>query len=236
MVAKKIVVTESVEEEAAARVAPEANESDTAPEPSLESPNYVSEASPPPPTPAENIASSGSSPWQVRKPRVLPRLISPLGSLLRGIKRRRWTVALVGLAVIVGIAVGHVLTKPASNPLPKSLQQEAKFPVYYPHSSVGKYKYVADSGNYVGGKLTYNLGAGAPVIRITEQALTVKAPDLHKLQGFSVFQTPAGQAAVGASGNVLNGILITDKTLIILNGLSGVNRQDFTRTISSLGS
>ena len=269
VVAKKIVVTEPIEEKTAAETASPPDEPITKAEPdTTEEPTEIPSPNTSKDTPGDTLESTPSEPtedfadsgvpgqpenYQQIRARTLPTLLpsrhaqramklphrgSYLRSLSKWVRRRRRAVALLGMAaivIIVGITAAHLFAKSSSNPLPQSLQQEVNFTLYYPHSRVGKYEYIAGSGAYTDGKLTYELGAGGPIIRISEQALSVQAPDLHQLPGFSVLQTPTGQAAIGASGNVLNGVVIAHKTLIILNGLGGVSRQDFTKTINNLG-
>ena len=169
-------------------------------------------------------------------PRPLLKLASYTRNSGQSIKRRLRIAGLTGVALLLLIGGVYVLIKSTSsaNPLPKSVQQKVDFTVYYPKSSTGEYKYLDGSSSYASGKLTYNLGSGGPLIHVSEQTLSVQPPNLHDLQNFSVFQAPAGEAAVGANGNVLNGVLIANKTLIILNGLGGVTMQDFIQTINNM--
>jgi len=135
-----------------------------------------------------------------------------------------------------------MLIHPARNdPLPQPVKQAVKFPVYYPQSTTTGYNFLAGSSDYTGGKLTYSVGSGnagdgGPYIRVSEQALSGQGPDLTKLPGFSTFQAPAGKAAVGTSGDVINAVLVTKKTLIILNGLDGVTQHDLTQVVNSMKS
>ena len=197
----------------------------------------IAPAVPPVPQSLTEKLSGGRPPKPARVSRIAGAATVLRDWLMRGALLVRLYLKLVAGAVVVVVVVLAALAifnRPAANPLPEALRKEVNFTLYYPHSKVGNYKYITDSGSYTGGKLTYELGAGDAVIRISEQALTVKAPDLHGLKGFSVFKAPAGQAAVYSNEGVLNGVIVTDKTLIILNGLSGVSMQDFTKTINSL--
>lgn len=153
--------------------------------------------------------------------------------------RKTVVVGLVIILVLVGIYLIVKPTSSQSNPLPASVKQRVKFSLYYPQSPADGYKYLAGSSNYISGKLTYNLGPGStsdgnPVIRVSEQALVGQGPDLNKLPNFSIFQAPAGQAAVGTNGDVVNGVLVTHKTLIILNGLNGVTENELKQAIDNM--
>ena len=252
MVAKKIAVTEE-SEEALVGVASLPEEPDTKPvepdtkeEVKQEPRTDIPEPSPPKPEADHQEADHhygpelsdrlASKPRKSKKSKPLLRVASSARGLGRWMKRRPRTAGVLGVILILLIAGVYLLIKPtsSSNPLPKPLQQQVNFTVYYPTSRTGDYQYLPDSSSYAGGKLTYNLGTGGPLIHVSEQALSVQPPNLHDLQNFSVFQAPAGEAAVGVSGNVLNGVLIADKTLIILNGLGGVNMQDFIQTIDNM--
>jgi hypothetical protein len=174
------------------------------------------------------------------KPRVPSRRKPKFGKLKSVIpKKKRW-IAVFGLIIIVAIAGVLHLKKPSS-PLPVSVTQKAKFSVYYPKPNSSGYTYLAGSSSYAAGKLSYSLGpknapagSGGAFVRISEQPLSGNGPDLHSLPSFTVFKVPAGEAAVGPDGQVLNGVIVTKKTLIILNALGGVSRQDLIQIINNM--
>lgn len=255
---KKIVVVEQAEEEAVASSPPPlgdpiddettANEITTAEPTTDESieeeskePNDVSAEIPVEPEP--HLDQPETPDHKARKASAPALLFVHIRNILKAIKPRlrRETVG-VSLAIILVLAGIYLIAKPSSsysNPLPTSVKHKAKFSLYYPQSTANGYKYLTGSSNYINGKLTYTLGPGStldgnPVIRVSEQALVGQGPDLSKLPNFSIFQTPAGQAAIGTNGDVVNGVLVTNKTLIILNGLNGVTANELKQAIDSM--
>lgn len=234
--AKKIAVTEPVEE-APVKAASPPDEPVIKEEVKQEPLPDVPEPGPQKPKVAPRYESK-SLDRLASGPRPLLHLDSHARGLARRAKYRSRAIGILGIVLVLVIVGAYMLMKPASstNPLPQAVQQKADFTLYYPRSSTGEYKYLDGSSSYTGGKLTYNLGSssGGPFIHVSEQALSVQPPDLHKLQNFSVFQAPAGEAAVGANGNILNGVLIANKTLVILNGLGGVSMQDFIQIINDM--
>ena len=150
-------------------------------------------------------------------------------------------ILIIGVVVLVAIVGVYLLKKP-SNPLPASVTQKVTFSVYYPKPNSSGYGYSTGSGSYAAGKLSYSLvpknttrteGNGA-FVRVSETAIQGQGPDLHLLPNFSVFQVPAGEAAVSPDGQVINGVIVTKKTMIILNGLGGVRRQDLIQIMNSM--
>lgn len=154
------------------------------------------------------------------------------------------SAVLIGLAVIAVIVGAYFLLKPNyTDPLPKTVTKQATtFTVYYPQSSSNAYTYAPNSATYADNKLSYTVtlknthsAEGAnPFVHVSEQALVGKGPDLTQLPSFTVFNAPAGKAAVSPDGQVVNGVLVTDKTLVILNGLGGVTQQQLEQIIKSM--
>lgn len=237
MVVKKIAVTEQ-SEEAPANETPAPDEHDTKDESlSDEAPTDAPEPGPHESSETEDRPELQPLGQPVRKSGLPRRLSFFIRNRLKRIKLQRRALVLLGGVIIIGIAIGTVLlikSANSSNPLPEAVKHKVKFTLYYPRSGTGKYKYLPGSSGYASGKLTYNLGANGRLIHVSEQALSVNPPDLHALKNFSVFKAPAGEAAVGANGNVLNGVLIANKTLIILNGLGDVSMQDFIQVINDM--
>jgi hypothetical protein len=147
----------------------------------------------------------------------------------RSIKKRQLLIIIV---LIVAIAGGLYLLLKPSNPLPKSDTKLAKFTVYYPKSNGSGFTYSSGSASFTAGELTYSLepknshvGAGGPIIRVNELAIKGTGPNLNALTDFTLLKVPAGNAAVGNNGDILNGVINTKTTLIILNGLDGATKQ-----------
>ncbi len=153
---------------------------------------------------------------------------------------RRYQLIAIGIMLILVITGIYLLLEP-SNPLPKADIRLAKFKVYYPKSNTSGYIYISGSANFAAGQLTYSLepknsyvGAGGPIIRITEQALKGEGPNLSALTNFTLLKEPAGNAAVGNNGAIVNGVVVTKKTLIIVNGIDGATKQDVLDIMKSM--
>lgn len=139
---------------------------------------------------------------------------------------------LVIIVLLVAIGGGLYLLLKPNNPLPKTDTKLAKFTVYYPKSNGSGFSYASGSASFTAGELTYSLepknspvGAGGPIIRINELAIKGTGPNLNALTDFTLMKVPAGNAAIGNNGSILNGVIETKKTLIILNGLDGTTKQ-----------
>lgn len=243
MATKKIVISDEPEgaEATEASSADEAVKDEAAPQ----------EAAAPEETPApETDTSTSTDTPESEMPKLAeetPQDPPHQGSKFNALKPKRATfgrrsLVIVALVVIVLVAGAYFLLKPSySIPLPKSVTQQATFKVYYPQSTSNAYTYAPNSANYAAGKLMYTVTlkkahteGASPFVRVSEQPLVGKGPDLNLLPNFTVFNAPAGKAAISPDGQVLNGVLVTDKTLVILNGLGGVTHQDLVQFIKSM--
>jgi hypothetical protein len=149
---------------------------------------------------------------------------------------------IAGAVVVVLVAGGYVFNNSKyTDPLPTSVTNQISFKVYYPQSSDKEYALAPQSASYADGKLSYtvtlknNHSEGAsPFVRVSETAIVGKGPDVTHLPNFKVFNASAGKAAVSPNGQVMNGVLVTNKTLVILNGLGGVTQDQLMQIIKSM--
>lgn len=230
MAKKKIVITDKPEEAEATTTSPV---DETVPEAAQPVPDNEQSSKEPAPVEESQQESDESA---LEPPQDEPNLNSPRRPRTK--RSGRFVVILVLLIAIVGGL--YLLLKP-TNPLPKADTQLAKFKVYYPKSNSSGYTYAPGSAGFTAGQLTYSLtpknshvGAGGPIIRITEQVLSGSGPNLNALTDFTVMKEPAGNAAIGNNGVIVNGVIVTKKTLIILNGIDGATRQNVLQIMKSM--
>jgi hypothetical protein len=233
--AKKKIDIEDKSEEAEASAAPSAEEIV-----SEEANTAAKQSEPETVQPAEEPVSVEQSQQVEDVPSELTQH-KPALSLPKYPKTIRRNQLIVIVVLLIAIFGGLYLLLTPNNPLPKKDTQLAKFKVYYPKSNSSGYAYAAGSASFTAGQLTYSLtpknthvGAGGPVIRITEQALSGSGPNLNALTDFTIMKEPAGNAAVGNNGTIVNGVIVTKKTLIILNGIDGASKQDLLQIMKSM--
>lgn len=218
---------ESVAEEVSTSEEPTTEEKQS--EAELEQPSEESEVAPEAQQPQAEVAPPNAK-------RRMPKLRSP--KLPKSLHRNQLIVIIV---LLIAIAGGLYLLLTPSNPLPKVDTNLAKFKVYYPKSNASGFTYAAGSANFTAGQLTYSLepkntppGTGGPIIRINEVAIKGTGPNLSDLTNFTVMKVPAGNAAIGSNGSILNGVIETKKTLIILNGLDGATKDQLLDVMKSM--
>lgn len=241
MATKKIVITDEPEEveesapsqDSEAAVDESTDEADSSADTSAEQSDEEQ--------PIENPAPE--SPVQVEQETPAP---PQRETSLNASKPKRFNVGrkaiIAGLIAIVVIAGVYVFAnRNYSDPIPTSVTKQTGFKVYYPQSSNNAYTLAPNSANYADGKLSYSVtlknthsNGANPFVHVSETKLVGKGPDLNSIPNFTVFNAPAGKAAISPDGQVVNGVLVTNKSLVIVNGLGGVSRQDLMQLIKSM--
>lgn len=240
MATKKITITDQPEEAEETTSVPENEAAVDESTPEADSSADTSDEQHEADQPTEDAAPE--SPEQTPEPSQEP---SQQGSSVSTFNPKKVKVGrralIAGVVVIVVVAGGlYFLNSKYNDPLPTTVTKQVGFKVYYPQSSDNEYKLAPQSASYADGKLSYSVTlpshseGASPFIRVSETALVGKGPDVTQLPNFKVFDAPAGKAAVSPNGQVLNGVLVTNKTLVILNGLGGVTQQDLMQFIKSM--
>ncbi len=104
------------------------------------------------------------------------------------------------------------------NPLLADLQTTPNFPLYYPTLPT-EFTYKKGSGSLRSGVVFFAIEKGDETTLISEQAApTTSPPKLDDLKGFTKLAIPAGNAVIGANANQPVAIILSNTTLITING------------------
>ncbi len=133
----------------------------------------------------------------------------------------------MGLAILVLLVVagGSLLIslRPTPSPIPRSIREQAGYPLYYPTELVGDYRidrgsmslssqivsFVAKDTS--GHTMNFTL---QPRPRDFDYASFYNKSLLHSF----VFAAPEGQAAIGKGDQLMIGSLLSDTTLVLISG------------------
>lgn len=96
------------------------------------------------------------------------------------------------------------------------------------------YIYMKDTATFQIGQVFYKFANGKKKVTVNEQPLTQNKPDLSLLAGYTLFDSPVGKAAVGTNLGEPTAVVVTDTTVITMNSIGGVSRQDLTSAINNL--
>lgn len=161
-------------------------------------------------------------------------------------KRRRnfkkFLLILITLIIIVGLAAaGWLFIKDRdSGPLPKSIRQSVKFPLYYPSPLPVGYSLDKNSIKSANSIIFFNLNSATNTINISEQAAPANPPDFAALQrsntSFKKLDVVGGQAVYGVSQKVPVAFLITNTTLINVNGAKNTPVDVIAKTVQYMSS
>ncbi len=157
-------------------------------------------------------------------------------------KRFTWIAGIVALALVVAIALTIIIVMKkqyaTAHPLAGAIQTAAGFPLYYPTPLPAGYTYKKGSARVDNGIVFYTLQNGSKTTTINEQATPQNPPDLSHLTGFTNMQTLAGNTAVGSVAGKPVAIILSNTTLITINGSSATPSDTVTiiaRSMTSLG-
>jgi hypothetical protein len=128
------------------------------------------------------------------------------------------SVALLVIATVAGIHFIHQ----NNTSLPSSIIRATNFALYYPVPLPSAYTYKNHSAKMEGSVVFYELQSGSRTITVGEQAAPSNQPSLTHLTDFTTLQTSAGKAAIGTSLGKPVAIIISNTTLITINGTQTV--------------
>jgi hypothetical protein len=137
----------------------------------------------------------------------------------------------IGLATLAAVLCGGIVLIRNSGPLPKQIRTNTSFTLYYPSSLPKGYTYDKKLTRQDAGIVFYNFRSDKHVISVSQQALPDHPPDINNLGGFSKLDVTAGKAAVGISGSSPTAIVLTNSTIITING-SKDTPQDVVATLA----
>ena len=144
-------------------------------------------------------------------------------------KRRRTTktrIIVLSILLVVSLELAggglYYYRQRSDWPIPKTVRSQVQFPIYYPSPMPNGYIYQKGSAKVQDGILFYKIASGNRVIVISEQAIPVAPPDLNNLIGFKKLVTLAGNAAVGSNNGQPIAIVLSNTTLIDINGSKNV--------------
>ena len=145
--------------------------------------------------------------------------------------KRVWVLA-VCVAIIIAAAVGGTLfLSRDTGPIPRSIRQASTFTLYYPATLPKGYVLQSQSVRGDTGIVFYVLANDKRQVNVSQQPLPPNPPNINSLSGFSKLETTAGKAAIGANGSSPTVIVLSNTTLITINGSPGTP-QDVVANIA----
>lgn len=132
------------------------------------------------------------------------------------------------LILILGIITGGgawYLAQRDTKPVPKNIRQAVNFPVYYPLPVPKGYHLKKDSFNVQNNIVFYSLIEGDQTVSVSEQPSPPQAFDFSNTPGFGEIPANAGDAHAGVINGSPVAIVVTEKTMINLQGSKNVPRD-----------
>lgn len=160
-----------------------------------------------------------------------PRQLTP-------VKKSRRKLILLGVAVLVAIIVGAgaelLFIKKDPGPVPKNVSQSVNFPLYYPSALPSGYQLEKNTFSVQNDMVFYHLINGDSTIVISEQASPPNPLDLKSAPGFGEVPSAAGQAAAGMVSGTPVAIVVTEKTMINIQGSKNTSRDLVAKLAQSM--
>jgi len=119
---------------------------------------------------------------------------------------------IVVLGVIITLFVLHTMDN--NRPIPSKIQKGTNFTLYYPNVLPGGYVYQHKSTRLQNAIVFFDLGDPTHIVHVSEQVLPPNPPDLNHIEGFTKFETLAGNAAIGTNNDSPTAIVLSDTTLM----------------------
>lgn len=149
------------------------------------------------------------------------------------LKQHRFVLALI-IMVAIAIAGSWIYHNSHTSPIPKNIQQQVNFPVYYPSQlpagfSLNK-KSISVSRNVVVYEIRYG---DKEIISVSVQA---KPQDFNfdSLSGNQEFTTPYGKAYIVTPGTRTTGSLVASNAWVILNTTQGIGTDQMKSILDNL--
>lgn len=139
--------------------------------------------------------------------------------------RRRLVIAGVLVLIIVIAGAGSLLVKKDSGPVPKNISQSVSFPIYYPSALPPGYQLEKNAFSVQNGIVFYHLVNGDSTIVISEQTSPSNPLDLKNTPGFGEVPSTAGEAAAGMVNGAPVAVVITEKTMVNIQGSKNTSRD-----------
>ena len=132
---------------------------------------------------------------------------------------------------IVIIVAGIVIFSHDRGPIPPQIRSRANYTLYFPTSLPPSYKYDKKFTRQESNIIFYTFLNDKHRVSVSQQPLTSNPPKLDTLSGFNKLEVTAGKAAVGVNGSSPTAIILTNTTIITINGNQGTP-QDVVATIA----
>ncbi len=135
----------------------------------------------------------------------------------RNSRKRLWVLA--GLLAVIAVSGAAVIWQNNSQPskLPDSIIQQASFNVYYPTKLPMGYNLNEKSIRLQSDIVLYQVTDGSRTITVNQQALPAQPPSLN-IPGFKKIDILAGSAVIGNNAGLPTLVILTNTTLITVNG------------------
>lgn len=154
--------------------------------------------------------------------------------------RRKLSLKLFAAGACIGVAgllfaAGYGLKSSAdSKSLPAKVTGQADYTVYFPSPMPPGYSYMKDTATFQIGQVFYKFNNGRKRVTVKEEPVPNQKPNLSLLAGYRQFDTPIGKAALGSTFGQPIAVVVTNSTIITLNGTGGVTDDELMTAVKNL--
>jgi hypothetical protein len=123
------------------------------------------------------------------------------------------------------VGAGLLLIKKDSGLVPKNIRQSVSFPIYYPSALPSGYRLEKNTFSVQNGMVFYHLINGDSTVVVSEQTSPPNPLDLKSTPGFGEVPSTAGEAAAGMVDGTPVAIVVTEKTMVNIQGSKNTPRD-----------
>lgn len=149
-------------------------------------------------------------------------------------------LALLVPALALPAYLGWTYLRQSDRDLPQSVIAKAPFAVYYPEQLPSPYELDKKSAVSSNGILFYKLSSNGKEVTVSQQQMPNPRPDTKAIKdmnsSFKDISTPSGEAIAGVSADKAVGILLTNTTLVTINGTKDVPQDVIAEITESMRS
>lgn len=167
---------------------------------------------------------------------VLTEIDKPAPAKTKTKRSRKFLVAgsITTGVIVIAIVGGFLFLKSDSGPIPKNIRQEVNFPVYYPTALPQGYQLAKNTFSAQDNIIFYRLINGGNTIVVSEQTSPPNPLDFKNTPGFGEIPSTAGEAAAGIINGAPVAVVVTEKTMINIQGSKDVSRDVVAKLAQSM--
>ena len=144
-------------------------------------------------------------------------------------------IAVSGIFAISLFGAGYLYKSSGSaDGIPNKIIKQVDYTLYFPSPMPAGYTYMKDTATFQIGQVYFKFSDGKKRVTVKEEPMTDPKPNLDLLQGYEKMDTPFGKAAVGMTFGHPTAIVVTHSTVITMNTIGGVTKDELKTAISNL--